>query len=205
VLAAAPAAFAFSGDAPVRYTAAVRGRQAGFTLVELLVTIAVISILAAIAIPSFFGETRKARATAEVTPMFNDLRIRMEQYLQERGVYPDTLTEAGLYPTASPDAALHALQPLPAAWQALHIQISGPDAVRCGYTWVSSRSNNGATGPSTGNAGPKATAAPFSFVPPNNDWYYLLAKCRMDPNHTGYSWYFTSSLDSKIVPDNEGQ
>lgn len=182
----------------------MRRRQAGFTLVELLVTVAVISILAAIAIPSFFGETRKARATAEVTPMFNDLRIRMEQYLQERGVYPDTLGESGLYPSASPDGTLHALQPLPLTWQALHIQISGPDAVRCGYTWVSSRSNNGATGPSTGNAGVKATTT-FSFVAPNNDWYYLLAKCRMDPHHTSFSWYFTSSLDSKILPDNEGE
>jgi prepilin-type N-terminal cleavage/methylation domain-containing protein len=183
----------------------MRRREAGFTLVELLVAMAVISILAAIAIPVFFGEARKARATAEVTPMFNDLRIRMEQYLQERGVYPDTLGETGLYPTASPDATLRALQPLPATWQALNIRISGPDAVRCGYTWVSSRSNNGTTGPSVGNAGPKALAAPFSFVPPANDWYYLLAKCRMDPGHTGYSWYFTSSLDAAIVKDNEGQ
>lgn len=205
MLAAAPAGFAFSGDAPVRYTAAVRGREAGFTLVELLVTIAVISILAAIAIPSFFGETRKARATAEVNPMFNDLRIRLEQYLQERGVYPDTLTEGGLYPTASPDGALHALQPLPTTWQALNVSISGPDQVRCGYTWVSSRSNNGATGPSTGNVGPKATATFTTFTAPSNDWYYLLAKCRMDPNHTGYSWYFTSSTDSKIYSDNEGE
>ena len=189
----------------MRYTAAVRRREAGFTLVELLVTVAVISILAAIAIPSFFGETRKARATAEVTPMFNDLRIRMEQYLQERGVYPDTLGETGLYPTANPDATLRALLPLPATWLAINVRISGPDEVRCGYTWVSSRSNNGTVGPSVGNAGPKALAAPFNFVPPANDWYYLLAKCRMDPSHTGYSWYFTSSLNSRIVSDNEGE
>jgi prepilin-type N-terminal cleavage/methylation domain-containing protein len=187
----------------VRYTAAVRRREAGFTLIELLTALAVISILAAIAIPSFFGETRKARAIAEVTPTFNDLRIRMEQYLQERGVYPDTLDETGLYPTANPDATLRALQPLPATWQALNIQISGPDQVRCGYTWVTSRSNNGTVGPSPTNIGPMAPV--FVFTPPANDWYYLLAKCRMDPNHTGYSWYFTSSLDSAIKINNEGQ
>ena len=103
----------------MRYTAIVRRREAGFTLVELLVAIAVISILAAIAIPSFFGETRKARANAEVTPMFNDLRIRMEQYLQERGVYPDTLSEDVFYPTANPDATLRPIAPggvLPGPW-----------------------------------------------------------------------------------------
>jgi prepilin-type N-terminal cleavage/methylation domain-containing protein len=186
----------------------VRRREAGFTLIELMVTVAVILILAAIAIPSFFGEARKARAIAEVTPMFNDLRIRMEQYVQERGVYPDTLGENGLHPTASPDATLRPIAPggvLPGPWQAINVRISGPDEVRCGYTWVTSRSVNGTVGPTAGNAGPKGKAAPFSFVAPANDWYYLLAKCRMDPTHTGYSWYFTSSLDSSIRRDNEGQ
>ena len=70
---------------------------------------------------------------------------------------------------------------------------------------MSSRSTNGTVGPTAGNAGPKALALPFSFVVPANDWYYLLAKCRMDPSHAGYSWYFTSSLDSRIIPDNEGE
>ncbi len=189
----------------MRYTAGVLSREAGVTLVELLVTLAVIAILAAIALPSFFGETSKARATAEVTPMFNDIRIRMEQYLQERGVYPDTLGENTLYPTSSPDATLRPLQPLPTTWTALNIRISGPDQVRCGYTWVTSRSGNGTVGPTAANAGTKATATPFLFVPPDNDWYYLLAKCRMDPNHTGFSWYFTSSVNSTILSDNEGQ
>lgn len=189
----------------MRYTAGVRRREAGFTLVEMLVTLAVVGILASIAIPSFFRETRKARANAEVQPMFNDIRIRMEQYLQERGVYPDTLGETVFFPTSSPDGALHSIQPLPTTWTALNIRPTGADAVRCGYTWVTSRSNNGTVGPTAANAGTKATSAPFLFVPPDNDWYYLLAKCRMDPNHTGFSWYFTSSLDSAIKPDNEGQ
>jgi prepilin-type N-terminal cleavage/methylation domain-containing protein len=183
----------------------VRGREAGFTLIELLVTLAVIAILASIAIPSFFSETRKARATAEVTPMFNDLRIRMDQYLQEHGVYPDTLGETTLHPTSSPDGAPHALQPLPTTWTALNIRISGADKVRCGYTWVTSRSANGTVGPAPGNVGATAAAAPFNFTAPANDWYYLLAKCRMDPNHTGFSWYFSSSVDSTILKNNEGQ
>jgi prepilin-type N-terminal cleavage/methylation domain-containing protein len=185
----------------------MRDRESGFTLIEVMAAVAVVSILAAIAIPSFFGETRKARAAAEVAPMFNDLRIRLEQYLQENGVYPDTLGETTLYPTANPTSTplplQTPLQPLPATWRAIKVTPSGPDEVRCGYTWVTSRSGNGAIGPTAANAGPEA--AVFAFVPPDRDWYYLLAKCKFDNTHTTYSWYFTSSLDATIKKDNEGQ
>jgi prepilin-type N-terminal cleavage/methylation domain-containing protein len=183
----------------------VRRREAGFTLIELLVTVAVIAILAAIAIPSFFSETRKTRARAEVTPMFNDLRIRMEQYLQEHGVYPDTLGETVLHPSTGSEGDLHPIQPLPPTWTALNIRISGPDQVRCRYTWVTGRPGNGSGDPDAGHVGTEAATRFSFFHAPANDWYYLLARCRIDPNHTGFSWYFTSSLDSTIVPDNEGQ
>jgi prepilin-type N-terminal cleavage/methylation domain-containing protein len=182
---------------------AMRDRESGFTLIEVMAAVVVVSILAAIAIPSFFGETRKARAAAEVAPMFNDLRIRLEQYLQENGVYPDTLGENGLYPTANPTSALLPLQPLPATWQAIKVKPTGPDGVRCGYTWVTSRSGNGAVGPTAANKGPEA--AVFAFVPPTTDWYYLLAKCKLDDTHATYSWYFSSSLDASLQKDNEGQ
>jgi prepilin-type N-terminal cleavage/methylation domain-containing protein len=60
----------------------MRDRESGFTLIELMVTVTVIAILAGIALPSFFGEARKNRAISEVQPMFNDLRVRIEQYLR---------------------------------------------------------------------------------------------------------------------------
>ena len=113
----------------MRYAADMRDREAGFTLLEMMVTVAVISILAAIAIPSFFGETRKAKAAAEVQPMFNDLRIRLEQYLQENGVYPDTLGETTLHPAAAPSTTAIALNPLPATWQASRLSVCSPHAI----------------------------------------------------------------------------
>jgi len=72
----------------------MRDREAGFTLIELMVTVAVIAILAVVVLPSFVGESRKTKAFAEVQPMFNDLRIRLEQYLQENGQYPPTIARA---------------------------------------------------------------------------------------------------------------
>lgn len=60
--------------------------QQGFTLVELMIVIAIIGILAAIAIPSYTNYVRQARAT-EATGALADMRIRMEQYFQDNRTY----------------------------------------------------------------------------------------------------------------------
>ncbi|TMQ08702.1 MAG: prepilin-type N-terminal cleavage/methylation domain-containing protein [Deltaproteobacteria bacterium] len=191
--------------------ARMRDRQAGFTLIELLVALAVVSILAAIALPSFFGESRKARASAEVQPMFNDLRVRLEQFMQENGVYPATIGEGTLYPPVQPPPAWSlASNPLPATWQAIRVRPSGIDRLWCAYTWATGKANDAS------NIGPIAagsfTATPpvgFDFTAPPTDWYYLLAKCDMDGQNDGsdptFSWYFTSSVDATIRALNEGK
>jgi prepilin-type N-terminal cleavage/methylation domain-containing protein len=183
----------------------MRDREAGFTLLELMVTVAVIAILAAIALPSYSGQTRKAKAMAEVQPMFNDLRVRIEQYLQEQGVYPATIGENSLYPVGAPSTTpiplLSPATPVPADWQTLKVRFSGPDQVRCGYTWVTGPANDG------GNIGAIAKANPplgFGFTAPGTLWYYLLAKCDMDGDSSAFSWYFSSSVDPTIQKLNEG-
>lgn len=182
----------------MRYTPAMRDRSSGFTLLELMVTIAVISILAAIALPSFFSESRKTKAFSEVQPMFNDLRIRLEQYLQENGQYPATIGEATLHPAGTPVAIARPINPLPAAWQNIKVRITGNDTVYCGYTWATGLANDAV------NVGPQAAAPPFIFVPPTTDWYYLLAKCDMDGDGAVFSYYFASSSNPTIVKHDEG-
>ena len=46
-------------------------RKAGFTLVEIMIVVAIIGLLAAIAIPNFV----KARESAQLNAIFNNLRI----------------------------------------------------------------------------------------------------------------------------------
>jgi prepilin-type N-terminal cleavage/methylation domain-containing protein len=176
----------------------MRAGESGFTLLELVITMAAVAILAAIALPSFFGETRKAKAISEVQPMFSDLSVRLEQYVQEHGTYPPTIGESTLHPVGTPVATQRPINPLPTAWQDIKVRITGNDKVYCGYTWVS-----GLAGVGT-NIGPDA-AARFGFTAPSTGWYYLLAKCDMDGDPSAFSWYFATSIDPVIRKSDEGR
>jgi prepilin-type N-terminal cleavage/methylation domain-containing protein len=176
-----------------------RAHRRGFTLIELMVAVAVVGVLAAIAFPMFTRTTRKAKGDAEVGPYFQDFRLRMDQYQQERGVYPPTIGEGTFHP-AAPVARKQTLLPLPAAWTAIRFRPSSSTDVYCGYTWATGNANEaGNIGPIAGGAAPNG----FGFTAPATNWYYLLAKCNLD-GVAGYSYYFTDSVDTSIRKLNEG-
>lgn len=60
--------------------------RSGFTLIEMMIVVAIIGILSAIAIPSFIGYMYKARA-AEATTFIGGIRGRQESYRSEFGQY----------------------------------------------------------------------------------------------------------------------
>ena len=60
--------------------------QKGFTLIELMIVVAIIGILASIAVPSYREYVNRARAT-EATSALSQMRIRMEQYFQDNRTY----------------------------------------------------------------------------------------------------------------------
>ena len=69
-------------------------RRNGFTLIELMITVAVVAILAAIAYPSYTSYIRKGkRATAQAALM--DLASKEQTYLLDRRVYTTVQTDLG--------------------------------------------------------------------------------------------------------------
>lgn len=64
---------------------------AGFTIVELMVTVAIIAILASIAVPSYSDYVLRGRIT-EATTALQDARLKMEQYFQDNRTYAASST-----------------------------------------------------------------------------------------------------------------
>jgi len=67
--------------------------QAGFTIIELLIVIAIIAILAGLVLNNFQGAQAKARDTQRVTDV-NNIHTKLEEYYGDNNGYPNTFTAA---------------------------------------------------------------------------------------------------------------
>lgn len=61
-------------------------RSLGFTLIELMVVVAIVAILAAIAFPSYQDQIRKSRR-AEAIRVMSDIRLAQERWRAERPTF----------------------------------------------------------------------------------------------------------------------
>ena len=76
-------------------------RQAGFTLLELMIVVAVVAILATIALPLYTEQMRKGKR-AEAAQALGDLQLRQERYRADNPTYGtlDQLTGSAANSTA---------------------------------------------------------------------------------------------------------
>jgi len=69
-------------------------KSRGFTLIELMITVAVIGILSAVAYPSYTSYISRGKI-AEATGALGTLRVGLEQYYQDNRNYGSTATACG--------------------------------------------------------------------------------------------------------------
>ena len=71
---------------PVFRLQRVNRRETGFTLIEIMIAIAIVGILTAIALPQYNDYVRRSKII-DATSGMNDFRTRMEQYFQDNRTY----------------------------------------------------------------------------------------------------------------------
>jgi type IV pilus assembly protein PilE len=139
--------------------------QNGLTLVELLITAAIIAVLAAIAVPAYQDHTTRAQL-ADAHATLGATRTRLEQYYQDNRSYPPQCgAAAGTLPAfimpANTTYFSYACVAGATAGQTFFLSASGIAGRAVGFTFAVDE-----------NGGRSTTAVPtgWSAPSPNNCW-----------------------------------
>lgn len=166
----------------------LRRLQGGFTMIEMMIVVAIVGILAAVAIVSYSRYTRRAKS-GEVVILFGEFKSKEEAFHAERGYYlgacnaaldaPGTLdtgcVEGNYWPSPLNTTAQMDVTTPPVRWQSLRIA-PGKGALYCQYSVVAGPAGNKTP---MGAIGTEIFAEYPASTPPRN-WYYMMAQCDWD-------------------------
>jgi prepilin-type N-terminal cleavage/methylation domain-containing protein len=178
-------------DQGLSVVAEPRRSEAGFTIIELMIVVVIIAVLAAVVVPGWFKESRKAKHGTEVTGMFAEIAIKEEQYKVEHHVYLSATTCPSAPSTTGVDFATECLTGS-SAWDNLRINPTEKN-VSCTYAITAGASGSTPSPP-----------AGFAMVTPASAWWWVVAECDSDGQGGTNATYFQSSVDTKTQKQNEG-
>jgi prepilin-type N-terminal cleavage/methylation domain-containing protein len=168
-------------------------RNGGFTLIEIMVAVAILGVLAAVLVLNFMKPTRKVKTGSEASAMFAEFHRAQQQYALENGVYYTAVDIDTLNPTGYDEKPVEMLT-VPADWEPLKIQLQ-QTKFYCGYTTVGGTADDDIP----------AIAYDFGMSQPESNWYVIYAHCNVDGKSDVDTQYFSSSVDSSLKKKNEGR
>lgn len=185
---------------PVREPHAERG----FTLIELMIVVAVIAVLAAVVVPTFLKSANKTKGKTEVTAMFAELAQKEEAYKSESPTNSYLASGAKCH-ASGPQKAGYNFQTTcvtsGSTWETL--RINAPESkMYCAYQIFAGAKTDTLT-PPTGfknSRGVLNTAEPSL----SSGWWYLVADCDEDSHGGTNAKYYMSSLDLTLQVTNSG-
>jgi type IV pilus assembly protein PilA len=190
-----------------------RSARRGFTLIEMMIVVAIVGILAALAVVAYRKYILSAHTT-EATHMVQSIRVAQDAYHAETQSYVSTSTDGitGRYPTQNntpgpfksnwvtpnpPNPNAPCLSPgtgTPSCFGLLAVHADGP--VAYGYATVGGNAGNYVNKISL----PSGTMIPGPATTSGADWFWVTAVGNLanDPNAANWSYVVGNSFSNEL-------